>query len=258
MTRWSGGLSCIRVNGEKPGFLRGRFRIGGSPGMVDLEAGLLHVKRSYCPRLRPGGGDGAEIIILTYRPAFSPATGIASPAYPPARAARSSAMKCPFCSADNDRVIDSRVSQEGDVTRRRRECVDCHRRFTTYERWEAIQTKVVKKDGCREDFDKEKIRRGLEKACWKRPIASDDIEKIVSAVETEIHDRLEPEIESREVGDLVMDQLRSVDQVAFVRFASVYREFKDVADFVDELQPILRERRQAARQSRGPRGGESQ
>jgi transcriptional repressor NrdR len=159
-------------------------------------------------------------------------------------------MKCPFCSTDNDRVIDSRAIQEGFVIRRRRECVGCQRRFTTYERLEEIRTKIVKKDGCREPFDPAKIRKGLEKACWKRPIASEEIEKIVSSVEAEIYERLEPEVESGEVGEMVMDQLRTVDQVAFVRFASVYREFKDVADFVDELQPILRERRKAARQSR--------
>jgi transcriptional repressor NrdR len=155
-------------------------------------------------------------------------------------------MKCPYCGADNDRVIDSRSSQEGFATRRRRECLGCKRRYTTYERLEELQTRIVKKDGGREPFDPEKIRRGLEKACWKRPVSSEVIEQLVAAVEAEIFDGLEPEIESREVGELVMCKLRSVDQVAYVRFASVYREFKDVADFVDELQPILRERRQAA------------
>ncbi len=154
-------------------------------------------------------------------------------------------MKCPYCGEDNDRVIDSRSSQEGFATRRRRECLGCKRRYTTYERLEDLQTRIVKKDGCREPFEPEKIRRGLEKACWKRPVSSEVIEEILSAVEANIFDRLEPEIESREVGELVMGKLRAADQVAFVRFASVYREFKDVADFVDELQPILRERRQS-------------
>jgi transcriptional repressor NrdR len=155
-------------------------------------------------------------------------------------------MKCPYCDADNDRVVDSRASQEGFTIRRRRECLDCKHRYTTYERLEELQVKVVKKDGCREPFDAEKIRRGLEKACWKRPISSEDLEEIVSSVEAEIYGRGEMEVESREVGELVMRKLRSVDQVAFVRFASVYREFKDVADFVDELKTILNERRETS------------
>ena len=156
-------------------------------------------------------------------------------------------MKCPYCGADNDRVIDSRASQEEFTIRRRRECLDCKNRYTTYERLEDLQVKVVKKDGCRDPFDADKIRRGLEKACWKRPISSADIEGIVTSVEAEIYGRGEMEVESQEVGELVMGKLRNVDQVAFVRFASVYREFKDVADFVDELKPILNERRDAAK-----------
>ena len=148
-------------------------------------------------------------------------------------------MNCPYCGHPDSKVIDSRDVNDG--VRRRRQCLSCDSRFTTYERLEEIRTKVVKKDGCREPFDPEKIRRGLEKACWKRPIASEDIEEIVSSVEAEIYERLEPEIESREIGEMVMDQLRTVDQVAFVRFASVYREFQDVRDFVDELEPMLRD-----------------
>lgn len=156
-------------------------------------------------------------------------------------------MRCPYCGADNDRVIDSRAHDEGFMIRRRRECLDCKHRYTTFERLEELQVKVVKKDGCRDPFDADKIRRGLEKACWKRPISSAEIEGIVSSLETEIYGRGEMEVESREVGELVMEKLRSVDQVAYVRFASVYREFKDLADFVDELKPILNERREAAK-----------
>jgi transcriptional repressor NrdR len=171
-------------------------------------------------------------------------------------------MKCPYCGSENDRVLDSRSSEEGFATRRRRQCVDCKRRYTTMERLEDLQTRIVKKDGGREPFERGKIRRGLEKACWKRPISSEVIEELVSAIEAEIFDRLEAEVESREVGELVMQKLRDLDQVAYVRFASVYREFTDVADFVDELQPILRERRRAAKrparapaQPDGNRGG---
>lgn len=156
-------------------------------------------------------------------------------------------MKCPYCRIDNDRVIDSRASADAFAIRRRRECLGCRRRYTTYERLEDVAIKVVKKDGVREPFDPEKIRRGLAKACWKRPISDEQIEEIVSRVETQVYDRCDMEIDSRELGDLVMEQLGQLDQVAFVRFASVYREFKDVRDFVDELQPMLRANRQAER-----------
>jgi len=152
-------------------------------------------------------------------------------------------MKCPFCRIDNDRVIDSRASQDGFAIRRRRECLNCKRRYTTYERLEDLQIKIVKKDGIREPFDPDKIRRGLAKACWKRPISDERIEGIVSAVGADIYGKLDSEVESRYVGELVMKHLRTLDQVAFVRFASVYREFEDVADFVDELQPMLRDQR---------------
>jgi transcriptional repressor NrdR len=155
-------------------------------------------------------------------------------------------MKCPNCGADNDRVTDSRTSEGGFSIRRRRECLDCKCRYTTSEQLIDLQVKVVKKDGCRDPFDREKIRRGLEKACWKRPISSADLEGIVNSVEADVFSRGELEVDSGEVGELVMQKLRNVDQVAYVRFASVYREFKDLADFVDELKPILNERREAA------------
>ncbi len=152
-------------------------------------------------------------------------------------------MKCPFCQSDNDRVIDSRASGDGSATRRRRECLGCKRRYTTYERVEGTTVKIIKKDGTREPFDHSKIKRGLEKACWKRPISDDQLEGIVARVENELETNFEAEVESRHLGELVMQQLRDVDEVAYVRFASVYRRFKDVHDFVSELKPMLDESR---------------
>lgn len=150
-------------------------------------------------------------------------------------------MKCPFCSVDDDRVTDSRASDDGLAIRRRRECSGCGRRFTTYERYEPTTVRVVKKNGIREPFARDKIRQGLEKACWKRPVTHDQIDALVTAIELELSDRADIEIDSRTLGDMIMDRLRTLDQVAFVRFASVYREFKDVRDFVEELQPMLQE-----------------
>ncbi len=149
-------------------------------------------------------------------------------------------MKCPFCHQDNDRVIDSRASEDGEAIRRRRECLGCLRRFTTYERVEG-GLKVIKKDGAREPFDRMKIKRGLEKACWKRPVSDSQLEAIVSAVQEHIENNYDVEVESRVIGELVMDHLRQLDQVAYVRFASVYRQFQDVRDFVKELRPMLAE-----------------
>lgn len=149
-------------------------------------------------------------------------------------------MRCPFCRTDNDRVIDSRASQDSFSIRRRRECLGCKRRYTTYERVEELDIKIVKKDNVREPFAPEKIKRGLALACWKRPISEAQIEAIVAAVESEIYSQYEGEVESRLIGEMVMQHLHAIDQVAYVRFASVYREFKDVRDFVDELQPMLK------------------
>lgn len=151
-------------------------------------------------------------------------------------------MICPYCRTDNDRVIDSRTSQDGFAIRRRRECLQCRRRFTTYERVEEPAIKVIKKDGARVPFEREKIRQGLEKACWKRPISEEQIEAIVAAVESDIHANFEHEVPSQHLGAVVMRHLRELDQVAYVRFASVYRQFKDVRDFVEELEPMLHER----------------
>jgi len=149
-------------------------------------------------------------------------------------------MRCPSCGMDNDRVIDSRACEDGYSIRRRRECLNCKRRYTTYERLDVTTIKVIKKDGIREPFLREKLRAGLEKACWKRPVSPEQIEAIVTEVENEIYATFDSEVESRLLGDLLMEKLRKVDEVAFVRFASVYRQFKDVRDFVDELQPMLK------------------
>jgi transcriptional repressor NrdR len=155
-------------------------------------------------------------------------------------------MKCPFCHADQDRVTDSRASDDGLAIRRRRECLKCQRRFTTYERYEPTTLKIIKKNGEREPFSREKMIRGLEKACWKRPVSQEEVEGVVTAVEREVYEQFEDEIDSTALGGLVMEHLRELDQVAFVRFASVYREFKDVRDFVDELKPMLKKTRRTA------------
>jgi transcriptional repressor NrdR len=152
-------------------------------------------------------------------------------------------MKCPSCQSDNDRVIDSRASQDGYAIRRRRQCLDCKRRYTTYERVEGPAFKVVKKDGSREPYDRLKIKQGLEKACWKRPVSDAQIEAVLVAVENDLESRFDAEVESRLLGELVMQQLRELDEVAYVRFASVYRQFKDLRDFVDELKPMLADAR---------------
>ena len=152
-------------------------------------------------------------------------------------------MKCPNCHADNDRVLDSRASQDGFAIRRRRECLACRRRYTTYERIEATTVKIVKKDGTREPFDRRKIKQGLEKACWKRPIGEEQIEAVVAAVENDLEANFESEVPSREVGELVMQRLRKLDAVAYVRFASVYRRFQDAHEFLAALSPMLAEQR---------------
>lgn len=148
-------------------------------------------------------------------------------------------MKCPFCHVDDDRVLDTRASEDGFAIRRRRECNRCKRRYTTYERIERRALKVVKKDGTRVPFERDKLKAGLEKACWKRPISDAQMEAIITDVENDIEANFESEVESRYLGELVMQHLRGLDQVAYVRFASVYRQFGDVRDFVDELKPML-------------------
>ena len=148
-------------------------------------------------------------------------------------------MKCPFCRNDKDRVVDSRSAEDASVIRRRRECLECGKRYTTYERVEDIPLRVVKKDGSRVPFDRTKILIGLHKACEKRPIPAETLDGIVLEIENEINERGEKEISSKAIGELVMKKLRALDQVAYVRFASVYREFKDPGQFLEELRPLL-------------------
>ncbi len=153
-------------------------------------------------------------------------------------------MKCPFCDELEDRVVDSRMAKEGEVIRRRRECIGCRRRYTTYERVEEIHPVVVKKDGRRESFDRAKILSGVKKACEKRPISTAAIEAATDRIEKRIQEMGESEIESRVLGEEVMKELHQLDQVAYVRFASVYREFKDIDQFMDELKTLAQQRRE--------------
>lgn len=153
-------------------------------------------------------------------------------------------MKCPFCDELEDKVVDSRMAKEGEVIRRRRECLGCKRRYTTYERVEEILPVVVKKDGRREPFDRNKILAGIKKACEKRPISTATIEAVTDRIEKRIQEMGESEIESRVVGEEVMKELHQLDQVAYVRFASVYREFKDIDQFMDELKALAQQRRE--------------
>ena len=151
-------------------------------------------------------------------------------------------MKCPFCGAVDDRVVDSRESREGEVIRRRRECESCGRRFTSYETIEEIPYMVVKKDGRRDRFDRQKLIGGLLKACEKRPVRVGALESIADKVEAALQDKPEREISAQEIGAYVMKELRQLDQVAFVRFASVYRNFRDLDEFKHELNELLRTR----------------
>ena len=148
-------------------------------------------------------------------------------------------MKCPYCGKDNTRVIDSRPADDGDSIRRRRECDECHKRFTTYEKVETIPLIVIKKDNNREAFDRSKIEAGVLRACYKRPVSAEDIKRTVDEIELEVVNREEKEIPSNLIGEIVMDKLKLLDPVAYVRFASVYREFKDVNTFMDELKTFL-------------------
>lgn len=150
-------------------------------------------------------------------------------------------MKCPFCNQDNTRVVDSRPVEEINAIRRRRMCDVCSKRFTTYEKVETIPLTIMKKDQSREHYDRSKIEAGIVRACYKRPISVDEIEAVVDEVETKIFNMEEREISSSVIGELVMDALRELDAVAYVRFASVYREFKDVNTFMDELKKFLKE-----------------
>jgi transcriptional repressor NrdR len=147
-------------------------------------------------------------------------------------------MRCPFCGNVEDRVVDSRESREGEVIRRRRECVRCARRFTSYEKIEHLPFQVVKRDQRREPYDREKLMRGLQVACRKRPVPQAELERVADAIEAVMHDSGEREISSQQLGRMVMDRLRDLDPVAYVRFASVYRRFEDVDAFVKELHRL--------------------
>ncbi len=160
-------------------------------------------------------------------------------------------MRCPYCKEDRDRVVDSRASEGGVVIRRRRECLSCDRRYTSYERVEASPLKVVKKDGTRVPFDRAKVADGIEKACWNLPVSADRIEEVVDLITTEITEEHDREVASSHVGNLVMRELRGLSEVAYVRFASVYREFKDVTEFRKLLEEFVKGGGEGAR---GPKG----
>jgi transcriptional repressor NrdR len=152
-------------------------------------------------------------------------------------------VRCPHCKHDDDRVVDSRTSADGTVIRRRRECLECFMRYTTYERIEETPLRVVKKSGERVRFERERILAGMVRACEKLPVASEELEAATARVEARIHEEYDREVPSSVIGALVMEELRKIDQVAYVRFASVYREFKDVSQFLDELKPMLEGRK---------------
>lgn len=151
-------------------------------------------------------------------------------------------MRCPFCGHIEDKVVDSRESKEGDSIRRRRECLECGRRFTSYERIDEIPYMVVKKDGRRETFERNKIMAGLLRACEKRPISAGQLESIVNDVEKAVQDTPDRELSTNDIGKLIMKQLKALDKVAYVRFASVYLEFEDVSEFMTELKYLVRSR----------------
>lgn len=154
-------------------------------------------------------------------------------------------MNCPFCGHSESKVLDSRGSDEGSAIRRRRECLACEKRFTTYERIEEIPLIIVKRDGKREPFDRRKIMNGLLKACEKRPVSFETLEHVTDQVERELRNRMDQEVTSEAVGELIMDMLREIDEVAYVRFASVYRQFTDVDKFLQELQALIQQRKQS-------------
>ena len=152
-------------------------------------------------------------------------------------------MTCPFCGFKEDRVIDSRESKEGDVIRRRRQCLKCERRFTTYERSDEIPYMVVKKDGRREKFDRQKVLNGLLKACEKRPVPMAKLAEVVDAVESRLSDNPDREITTTDIGEMLRDKLKGLDKIAYVRFASVYRDFQDVEAFLNELKNLVLHKR---------------
>jgi len=150
-------------------------------------------------------------------------------------------MRCPFCHSPESRVVDSRIAEDGAAIRRRRECESCGRRFNTYERPEEVPLFVIKKDGRREPFDRNKIMIGVTKACEKRPVSRQDIERVADEVEGALRDRLATEVPARQIGEMVMERLRQLDEVAYVRFASVYKEFRDVDSFLEEIRSLAKQ-----------------
>ncbi len=150
-------------------------------------------------------------------------------------------MRCPYCSYSESKVIDSRPAEEGTTIRRRRECLSCGKRFTTYEIMERLPLLVIKRDGSRQSFDRMKVIGGMVKACEKRPVRVDEIERIADEIEQELQSSLEREVSSVQIGEMIMDRLKDLDQVAYVRFASVYRQFKDINTFLEELNKLLKE-----------------
>ncbi len=158
-------------------------------------------------------------------------------------------MQCLFCKVDNDRVINSRTSIDGLSVKRRRACLNCGRRFTTYERVEESPIRVVKKNGSRVNFDRNNILTGLLKACEKRPVSTEALENIVSEIERVIYDKFEREVDTKFIGELVMQKLEILDKVAYVRFASVYREFKDIKEFLNELKPLISSAKKKAKRN---------
>lgn len=152
-------------------------------------------------------------------------------------------MRCPFCNELDSKVVDSRPTDEGSSIRRRRECLSCHRRFTTYEIVESLPIVVIKRDGSREAFDRAKLIRGLLKSCEKRPVSLRQLEMLAEDIEQSLQNRLENEVDSQEIGEMVMHKLKDLDDIAYVRFASVYRRFQDIGSFRDELDRLLMERK---------------
>ena len=151
-------------------------------------------------------------------------------------------MRCPYCANPESKVVDSRPSDEGTSIRRRRECLVCHRRFTTYETMESLPLVVIKRDGSRQAFDKGKVLGGMLRACEKRPVAFDALERIADEIEQTLQNEMTREITTTQIGEMVMERLRNVDEVAYIRFVSVYRQFKDISTFMEELRKLLKEK----------------
>lgn len=151
-------------------------------------------------------------------------------------------MKCPFCGYLDSKVVDSRPTEDGSSIRRRRECLECHKRFTTFEVMESLPVVVIKKDGSRQSFDRNKLLNGMIRACEKRPVSLEAMEKMVDEIEQILQNELNREVPSAQIGEMVMDRLKDVDEVAYVRFASVYRQFKDISTFMSELNKLLQEK----------------